>query len=88
MRTNGQLCKCDRCGMTHFVKLLKTGDMDLVTGKNSKKQPDGEMLTECLFVLTATTNISIYSVNINHKKSRIFLLSVAEIAMNVRRKIA
>lgn len=28
MRTNGQLCKCDRCGATYFVKLLKTGDMD------------------------------------------------------------
>ena len=25
MKTNGQLYKC---GMTHFVKLLKTGDMD------------------------------------------------------------
>ena len=25
MKTNGQLYKCDRCGMTHFVKLLKTG---------------------------------------------------------------
>lgn len=28
MRTNGQLCKCDRCGVTHFIKLLKTGDTD------------------------------------------------------------
>lgn len=28
MKINGQLYKCDRCGMTHFVKLLKTGDTD------------------------------------------------------------
>ena len=26
--SNGELYKCDRCGMTHFVKLLKTGDTD------------------------------------------------------------
>lgn len=90
MKTNGQLYKCDRCGMTHFVKLLKTGDMDGGFSHWEKFEEavgwgsvDGMLV--CPYCYNQYKNLLR---QYKSQKSRIFLLSVAEIAMNVRRKIA